>query len=187
MSSGSHTMKIYPPKCSSGAKASDRLQEYLMHSTAPDATAPDPRPAATDSASAARRAEGSLASVEAALIDNHFLAPPPPSHAASESSSFSTQSAARPSQLPVKERWKCFALNVLTCIPPLEQEQACEGFLQAMRELMLQPALKDSAALVVDQSYVDDSSRLQLLDGSRLEHDILPRLEELLHVMRSSR
>ncbi len=172
-----------------------------MQSTAADAAASDPHPAVPDSASAVRRAEGSLTSVEAALIDNHSLAPPLPSHSASQSPSFSIHSAARPSQLTARERWKCFALNVLTCIPPREQEQACEGFLQAMREVLAQAPSNDLSALRDDQSHADHSSRFhpqsecwprepapsQLLDSSRLERDILPRLEELLHELRSPR
>ena len=209
MSGYSHSMKVYPPKCSSGAKASDRLQEYLMQCSAGDSDMISPRLRSNQPDSAARShahahaGDGSLASVEAALIDN-IQALPLSSPSAAASLSSRAHSNARALQLPTKEKWKQFALNVLTCIPQQDQDEACEGFLEAMREFMSQQPLQHSSAPSDHDSRHADRSSLNghtsslwheqtepsssgLFDDSQLGQDIMPRLEELLHMLRSPR
>jgi hypothetical protein len=198
-------MKVYPPKCSSGAKASDRLQEYLMQSNPGDMMSPHLRPAKPDGVDRAHHAgDGSLASVEAALIDNHIQALPLSSPSASASLSSRAHLNARAPQLPTKEKWKQFALNVLTCIPQQDQDEACEGFLEAMKEFMSQPPLEHSSAPSDHDSRHADRSSFNahssswsheqaqsvssgLFDQSQLGPDIMPRLEELLQMLRSPR
>jgi hypothetical protein len=203
MSCGSHTMKVYPPKSSSGAKASDRLQEYLTQSNPCDMIIPDMRFTSSEGAARGHRAvDGSLASVEAALIDNHVHAPHLPSHSALDSLSSNVLSFPSSSQLPTKDRWKKFCLDVLTCIPQRDHDQACEGFLEAMKEIMLLPPVRESSAPGVHPSCDRSSINPQnlswsqehapslcsaLFDESRLEQEIMPRLEELLHALRSPR
>jgi hypothetical protein len=202
MSSDGRAMKIYPPKCASGAKASDRLEEYLMQSHAHCATSPYLRPAHPDNGPRALF-HPSLASVEAALIDNHVHADLLPSQAAP---ALLSSNARAPSLLPAKEKWKKFALDVLTCIPQQEQEGACEGFLEAMRELMSLPAAASARSPVpaLRDSHLGDGSSCNLLnsswsqgqgavacsallDQSQLEQDVVPRLEQLLQMLRSPR
>ena len=224
MSGDSHSMKVYPPKCSSGAKASDRLQEYLTQCSAGDGDMISPRLRSNEPDTVARShahahahahaGDGSLASVEAALIDNHIQALPLSSPSAAASLSSRAHSNARTLQLPTKEKWKQFALNVLTCIPQRDQDEACEGFLEAMREFMSQqPEQHSSAPSDHDSRHADRSSlnghtsslwheqtepsssglfddkpsSSGLFDDSQLGQDIMPRLEELLHMLRSPR
>jgi hypothetical protein len=205
MSCDGHTMKVYPPKCSSGAKASDRLQEYLMQSNPGDIRSPLLCSSKPDSLVRGHRAaDASLASVEAALIDNHVHAQPQSSHSAKSYLPTYVHPISRAAQLPTKEKWKKFALDVLTCIPQRDQDQACEGFLEAMRDIMSQPSFKDYSAHSVRDSHIADRSGLNghgsswahepmpsvssaLFDESQLEQDVMPRLEELFHMLRSPR
>jgi hypothetical protein len=216
MSGDSHSMKVYPPKCSSGAKASDRLQEYLTQCSAGDGDMISPRLCSNQPDTVARShahahahahaGDGSLASVEAALIDNHIQALPLSSPSAAASLSSRAHSNARVQQLPTKEKWKQFALNVLTCIPQQDQDEACEGFLEAMREFMSQQPVQHSSGSAPfdhDSRHADRSSlnghtsslwheqtepsSSGLFDDSQLGQDIMPRLEELLHMLRSPR
>lgn len=197
-------MKVYPPKCSTGARASDRLQQYLMQSNPMqcnpgDILSPDLR---TSEPSHARgHLPSSLACVEAALIDNHVHALPLSSQ--SPKSATSLHYAPRSPPATTKEKWKKFALDVLTCVPQCEQEQACDGFLEAMRQLLMShPPANDFSAPVVHDSYLGDRSSLNqqnlswsheqapslssaFLDGSRRSQDVMPRLEELLQMLRS--
>jgi hypothetical protein len=198
----SHAMKVYPPKSSSGAKASDRLQEYLMQSnpSSSDLHFSMPHTASRGHHSAG----GALASIEAALIDNHVQAPALSSYAVPADLASKTRTSTLSSELPTKERWKKFAIDVLTCIPQHDRDQACEGFLEAMKELMSQPYLKEHSSTIQESPRLIErsSSNAQnlswsnqqapsvssvLFDESRIEHDVMPRLEELLHILRSPR
>jgi hypothetical protein len=198
-------MKVYPPKCAAGAKASDRLQEYLMQSNPGDIMSPHLHSTKPDSPVRGHRAvDTSLASLQAALIDNHIHAQPLSSLVAASSLPSSFHAVSHSTQLPTKEKWKKFALDVLTCIPQRDQDQACEGFLEAMRDIMSQPSFKESSALGVrDHHLVDRSSfnplssplthehapsvSTALFNESQLELDIMPRLEELFQMLRSPR
>ena len=204
-------MKVYPPKAPPGAKASDRLQEYLMHSDPHGVTSPHLSTADPESGPRALF-HASLASVEAALIDNHVCAQLPPSQPAPAPLASNAHASSCAPQLPAKEKWKKFAVDVLTCIPQQEQEGACEGFLEAMRELMSQPlpppapapsAPSAPSAPGFRDSRLDDRSSSNplnsswsqrqaatacsaLLDQSQQEQDVVPRLEDLLQLLRSS-
>jgi hypothetical protein len=204
MSWDGRTMKVYPPKCAPGAKASDRLLEYLMHSDPHGVSTPHLRTADPESGPRALF-HASLASVEAALIDNHVGAPLPPTQPAPAPLASNARASSCAPQLPAKEKWKKFALDVLTCIPQQEQEGACEGFLEAMRELMSQPLPPPAtSAPGLRDSRIDDRSSSNpqntwwsqgqaatacsaLLDHSQPEQDVVPRLEELLQMLRSPR
>jgi hypothetical protein len=205
MSWDGRSMKVYPPKAPPGAKASDRLQEYLMHSDPHGVTSPHLSTADPESGPRALF-HASLASVEAALIDNHVCAQLPPSQPAPAPLASNAHASSCAPQLPAKEKWKKFAVDVLTCIPQQEQEGACEGFLEAMRELMSQPlpppAPAPSAPSFRDSRLDDRSSSNPLnsswsqrqaatacsaFDFSQPEQDVVPRLEELLQMLRSPR
>jgi hypothetical protein len=205
MSCDGHTMKVYPPKSSSGAKASDRLQEYLMQSNPCNNISPHLRSMKPDSPDRVHRAsEVSLTSVEAALIDNHIHSQPHSSQPGSSYPPSHVVSVSRSEQLPAKEKWKKFALDVLLCIPQRDQNEACEGFLEAMRDIMSQASFEYSSAQGVCDSHVANRGEFNahssvralepapsvssaLFDESQLEQDIVPRLEELFHMLRSPR
>jgi hypothetical protein len=206
MSCDGLTMKVYPPKCSSGTKASDRLQEYLMQSNPGNIMSPQLRSSKPDSSPVRglRAADAALASVEAALIDNHVHAQPQSLHSATSYQPSQVLPVSRATQLPTKEKWKKFALDVLTCIPQRDQDQACEGFLEAMRDIMSQSSLKEPSSQSVRNSRFADKSGLNahssswdhepapsvssaFFNESHLEKDLMPRLEELFQMLHSPR